>query len=373
MMIIREDVYQWNIRGVAECSLRRSKMRKNGMYKKAITTATMMLTGFIALVGPRMTVSAHTIIANIQGTVSKGTTSDTLYLYSPSSGNYTIKIDSDTDTSKCRLLVPGKAVTVAIYRGDDAVLHAENIVGGKANNSVTVDANRTTVSGVVKDNSTEEMIYLDTTGGEMQIKIDPTTDFTGTKLMVAGKTITVVCSRGSDAYMHAVSISDNSTTQSSTAAVSTSSTPENTIAVTGYPTESSTSNMLYLDTSGGVMSIKVDDTSDTNGGFMFIPGNKLTVYVYRGSDAYMHAAKIVGTRSSSTVSGASTTTFTGNVYSDSTDSTMYLGTSGGTMHIKLDAGTTVIGAKGIVKGRTVTVAASVGSDGYWHAVTVTAK
>ncbi len=340
-------------------------------FKRMAAYAAALVAGLVIAFTPKTDVHADPAVVNLQGTIAKGTTSELLYLSVDSQGTFTLKIDAGTDTSRCRLLVPGKVVTVAAYRGDDAYMHAQSIVSGKSTSSVTVDSNRTTVSGKVKDSSTEEIIYLDTTGGEMIIKIDPTTDFSGSRFIVAGKTVSIVVSRGSDAYMHAVSISDNGSTSGS--ASSYTSTPAGTTAVSGTPTDKSAGNILYLDTSGGTMYIVIDEGADTSGGFILTPSNKLTAYVYRGSDACMHASKLVGTRSSGASVSGSTSSFTGTVDGNSTEEMMYLSTSGGTMKIKLDQNTTLSGAKGVTKGRAVTVSAAIGSDEYWHAVTVIAR
>lgn len=348
--------------------------REGGARKMAMMAVVF---GVAAALIPGGHVNARTLLATVQGTVSKGTTSDTLKLYSSSSGNYVIKIDNDTDTSRCKMLIPGKAVTVGIYRGDDANLHADSIVSGKVNANVSIDSNRSTVTGKVMEATTEDMLYLDTSSGEMHIKLDTTTDYSGVKIMTVGKEIAVVTSRGSDAYMHAISIADNSGTGSSsgtsTSSTSSSSAPANTTEVKGTPTDKSTSNVLYLNTDGGVMYLVIDSDTDTSGGFMFTPGNKVTAYVYRGSDANMHAAKVVGTRSSGATVGSTTTTFSGSVESNSNEGMLYLNTSGGTMKFKLDSTTSLNNAKGLTKGKIVTVSGSVGSDEYWHAVTITTK
>ncbi len=339
-------------------------------FKRVALLGISIAAGAVIAFAPKTFAFAETNVTSVQGTVYKGTTADVLYLNS-NQGIFTVKIDASTDTSKCRLLVPGKAVTVAMYRGDDATMHAQSIVSGKSNSQVSVDSNRSTVSGTVKDTSTEEVLYLDTTGGEMIIKIDPTTDFSGIRFLVAGKKVSVVVSRGSDAYMHAISISD--TNSSGSTYTASTAAPVNTTAVSGTPTDKSSGNILYLETSGGTMYLIVDEGADTTNGFMFTPGNKLTAYVYRGSDAVMHASKITGTRSSGASISGSTTTFQGTVGTDSKEDMLYLVTSGGTMKIKLDTTTVLSGAKGLNKGRTVSVSAAIGSDEYWHAVSITAK
>ena len=284
-------------------------MRTKNMIKNMIITATLITAGIAAAFIPVGKAEARNIYAFVQGTVCKGTTDDTLKLYSSSSGNYEIKIDSNTDKSKCSSLAAGKAVTVAIYKGSDSKYYADTIVSGRVDTLITSNINDTSTT----------------------------------------------------------------TTTSTTSSTETSSVPSNTIEVTGTPTDKSTGSVLYLDTKDGVMYLVVDSTADTSNGFMFTPGNKLTAYVYRGSDANMHVAKVTGKRSSGATVGSNTASFSGTVESKSTEECLYLNTSGGVMAFKLDSSTSLSGAKGLVKGKTATVTGAVGSDNSWHAVSISVK
>ncbi len=87
----------------------------------------------------------------------------------------------------------------------------------------------------------------------------------------------------------------------------------------------------------------------------------------------MHAAKVTGTRASGATVSGSSSTFSGSVDGNSTEDMLLLVTSGGTMKIRLDQNTSLSGTKGLTKGKVVTVTASVGSDEYWHALSITAR
>ncbi len=78
---------------------------------------------------PGSTAYAREVVATVQGTVTQSSTDDTLRLFSLNSGSYEIKVDSDTDKSKCKELVPGKSVYVGVYIGSDSKLHADKITG----------------------------------------------------------------------------------------------------------------------------------------------------------------------------------------------------------------------------------------------------
>ena len=119
-----------------------------------------------------------------------------------------VVIDSGTDTSGGRVLMPGREVTVSFYRGSDAYLHASRIVGTKESVSpANVNtAAAVTVAGTVDGKSNENILYLNTVGGMMELKLDVLNSMNNCKVLVRGKQVSVSCAYGSDAYMHAVSI-----------------------------------------------------------------------------------------------------------------------------------------------------------------------
>ena len=347
---------------------------KNVMKKVAAMLLCIAVAG-VMTISYETDVSAATATATVTGTVASGTTADTLYLYNSSDGTYTIKLDAETNFEGCKVLTVGKKVTVGLYRGNDAYNHAATVTAVNKTSTTTVDQSASaTVTGKVKEKTTDEILYLDTSGGEMIIKLDSSTNLSGCRVIVPGANVAVSVARGTDAYMHALSITSGSTANTtSSATTGTAETPSGTVAITGTPEEKSTADVLYLKTKDGTYQLKVDANTDTSGGFIFTSANTLTAYIYRGSDAWMHAAKVVGTRNNGSGSGGSTTALSGTVESDSTESLLLLKTSDGVMKFKVDTTTSLQGAKGISKGMQVTVNGTVGSDRYWHAVTIATK
>ena len=71
------------------------------------------------------------------------------------------------------------------------------------------DGSKITVSGTVGGNTTENTLYLNTSGGEMQIKLDSATNFSRCPVLLLDKNIQVVAKVGSDEFYHAVEIIAN--------------------------------------------------------------------------------------------------------------------------------------------------------------------
>ncbi|SEQ35990.1 hypothetical protein [Butyrivibrio sp. TB] len=302
----------------------------------------------------------------VSGTVGIDTTSNYLYLNTPQ-GKMTIAIDPETDLSGCKMLLPDKEVTVECHRGADACLHASKIYETVA---VVDSSTSATVYGIVTSKTTEDVIFLSTTEGTMQIKVDSTTDFTGCQLVAIGKAVYIKVARGSDACLHAVTVSDGDPSNSvpDTIVVGGVEMPN----VRGTVTAETTTSLLYFSTSYGTMIVKYDSNTDFSGCLTLIPGQSIAVALYRGNDAYMHAAKVTNLGNSNyNDAGAYTTTasFTGTVSASSTLNTLYLVTSDGTMLIKLDA-TTALSGLPLIVGRTVTVTCGYGADAAWHAMSI---
>lgn len=118
-----------------------------------------------------------------------------------------IAIDNNTDSRNGIVLTPGNKLTVSVYRGSDAYMHAATIFASKDGSSVSVDTSSTsTVTGTVGSKSNENLLYLSTSYGEMELKLDSVSSVNNCKVLVSGKKVTVTCARGNDAYMHAISI-----------------------------------------------------------------------------------------------------------------------------------------------------------------------
>ncbi len=308
------------------------------------------------------------------GTVSDQTVAEKLYLATVG-GVVEIKIDSNTEMVNAKFLLPGNAVTANCYIGSDEYWHASKITGNTSAGKVSIDTDKkSTVKGSIAKGTTEELLYLVVDNGTMQIKIDESTNVDGIKCFIIGKTVEAEIARGTDAYMHALSITDLTTpvsSGSSTGAAASGS------GITGTVEKGTTTSLLYLNTSGGTMQIVLDLATDASASRVLLPGQSVTVNYYRGSDAWNHASKIVNNNSkaSAEVSLDANSKFTvnGTVTSESTESTLYLNTSGGVMQIRLDAATNFSKCPILLLDKNVQVVCERGSDEYNHAVEIIAK
>ena len=317
-------------------------MKKGGKRMAALLAAMMLLTAFLP--AGAMQIRAAEVIATVHGTILSGTTEDVLLL-STAQGKMEIKLDSNTDASACKVLLPGREIYVEVTHGSDAWLHAAKITSSTPAEASTIDySSSVTVTGKIGDKTREDILYLNTAQGEMQIKLDSTTNMNGVTVLVAGKEYQVTCARGSDAWLHAVSISDANTSKVTTEVVNGVSVT----TVTGKVTDQTKENLL-------------------------VPGRQVTVSFYRGSDAYQHASRIVGEKESASqvsVNTDSTAVVVGTVDGKSNENVLYLNTSGGMMELKLDALSSMSNCKVLVRGKQIVVSCAHGSDAYMHAVSI---
>lgn len=363
------------------CLIWRRKMRRGRMVKIVMSICLML--GMILFPVNQNKVQAAEVIATVQGTVMSGTTADLLKL-STEDGKMEIKLDSGTDTSACKILLPGTSISVSVSHGSDGYLHAVKISGDTKTPTISVDSSSTaTVTGTISEKTKDDVLYVNTVQGEMQIKLDTTTNMSGCSILVADKTYDIVCARGSDAYMHAISISDAASSSVTTETVDLSLTPAPTgsipsnvtvTSVTGTVGSKTKEDLLYLSTKEGEMQFVIDNSTDSRSGMFLIPGRSLTVTFYHGSDAYLHATNIAGIKTgtgSAKVDTSSLSEVTGTVNSKSTESMLYLDTIYGEMELKLDTVNSVSGLKVIVSGKKLNVSCARGDDAYMHAVEIT--
>ncbi|MDY5870734.1 MAG: hypothetical protein SPK58_10080 [Lachnospiraceae bacterium] len=356
-------------------------MRRGRMVKIVMSICLML--GMILFPVNQNKVQAAEVIATVQGTVMSGTTADLLKL-STEDGKMEIKLDSGTDTSACKILLPGTSISVSVSHGSDGYLHAVKISGDTKTPTISVDSSSTaTVTGTISEKTKDDVLYVNTVQGEMQIKLDTTTNMSGCSILVADKTYDIVCARGSDAYMHAISISDAASSSVTTETVDLSLTPAPTgsipsnvtvTSVTGTVGSKTKEDLLYLSTKEGEMQFVIDNSTDSRSGMFLIPGRSLTVTFYHGSDAYLHATNIAGIKTgtgSAKVDTSSLSEVTGTVNSKSTESMLYLDTIYGEMELKLDTVNSVSGLKVIVSGKKLNVSCARGDDAYMHAVEIT--
>lgn len=354
--------------------------RKN--FRRFLASAIALVIAVVTL--QTMPVMAESTIT-VKGTVSSDTTTSILFL-STSDGMMQIKLDSTTDVSSCKLLLPNKNVTVTCTYGSDAYWHSAQIVdnSGVTYSSTTTDSStQATVTGTIDSQSKDDVIFFSTTSGMMEIKVDSTTNLSGCGVLMVGKTVKISVVRGNDAYMHAVTIMDpsSSTGSSSSSGSSSLNTSMTSTTINGvsmavvHGTIKSDTNggTLYLDTTSGTMELALDLGTDVSECKALITGQLVSVACYRGVDAVMHAAKISdnSSYSSATVDTSSTASVTGTIQSNSEQNIVYLKTSTGVMEIKLDSDTDFSDCGVIINGSTVTMTVARGSDAYMHAVSVT--
>ncbi|MGN1151055.1 MAG: hypothetical protein ACI4SN_02725 [Lachnospiraceae bacterium] len=359
------------------------------MKKKSIYTIGMVLCLVLSMMLPVGCLTAHAaeVIATVQGKVLSGTTDELLKL-STSDGVMEIKLDSGTDTSECKILLPDYTISVSVSHGSDGYLHAVKISQKSQTLGVTVDNDSaSTVVGMISSKTNGDILYLNTSAGVMELKLDSTTDMSGCTVLVANKYYSVRCARGSDAYMHAVSISDTTkpanasdagTTSSSSAGLTPAPSDPSGVktasgSVTGTVGSKTTETLLYLKTNEGEMQFVIEGNTDTRSGMTLTKGSKLAVSFYHGSDGYLHAVSIVGVKSASlpvSLDTSSPATVTGTVNSKSTEEMLYLDTKYGLMELKMDAVQSVNDCKVLVSGKKLTVTCARGADAYMHVLTV---
>ena len=270
--------------------------------------------------------------------------------------------------------MPGNSITANCYVGTDEYWHATKLSGNSSAGKVSVDqSTKATVKGRIAKGTSEELLYLVVDNGTMQIKLDGDTDLSGCRFLIVGKTVSVSCARGSDAYMHALSISDvGGSTSSGGSSVGTASGN----SVTGTVEKGTTSSILFLETSGGTMQFVLDLATDASECRTLIPGQSVTVTFYRGSDAWNHSSKMVNNTakaSSETSLSSDRVTVTGRVTGETKENTLFLETDGGTMQIRLDASTNFSRCPVLLIDKKVEVTCAHGSDEYLHAVSIIAK
>ena len=346
--------------------------------KKSLSAAICLVLTFIlvAFMGLSVPAVAEAAESTFSGTVSDKTTSEIIYL-STSGGTMELKVDSNTSISGTKLVLPGMTISCSCYRGSDEYWHVSSISGSSQVGKVTLDSStKATVTGSIAKGTSEELLYLVVDNGTMQIKMDDDTDLSGVTMLIIGKKVKVVVERGSDAYMHAVSISDvTSSSSSTTTSTSTSASSGNT--VTGTVEKGTTASILYLSTSAGTMEFVLDLGTDASACRVLLPGQKITVSFYRGSDAWNHTSKLVNNSESAsattTLDSSTQATITGTVDDDTDEATLHLDTNGGVMEIRLDSDTNFSKCPVLLLNKNVTVVAQRGSDAYYHAVSITSN
>ncbi len=147
------------------------------------------------------------------------------------------------------------------------------------------------VSGKVTSDTTPDILFLSTSDGVMQFKIDSNADTSRGMVHTKDNKLTVYFYHGSDGYLHATGIVGEKESASDVTVDTSSAT-----TVTGQVMKKSTENILRLDTRYGEMELKMDKVEAGNDGKALVKDMWVSVTCARGSDAYMHALKISSLR-----------------------------------------------------------------------------
>ena len=328
----------------------------------------LMTTVFMAV--SKEAKAAGNIIATVDGTVASGTSSDILQL-NVSGQIYKIKLDSKTETTNCKILLPGNKVTVELCNGNDGYLHAAKITTTSTVTKADSALAKSSVTGKVLDGTTADVMKLETIFGTSNIKMDSATDFSNCNFFTIGSTVEVVVYKAKDGNLYAESVKNTAASYTNATVTNTSGT---TYDATGTVAKGSNANLILLDTEGGQMQIKIDANTNASAGRVLVPGLKITVSYYRGSDAYLHASAIKGNKSSSTATVDTLNKYSvgGSIGDKSTEDVIVLCTSSGDMKIKLDSSTTFSNNSVVLTaGTKVSVTCARGSDAYLHATSIT--
>lgn len=227
---------------------------------------------------------------DVTGTLNKNTKDNDLHLDTPQ-GEMIIRLDPSTEMGSCAFLVLNGKYRITCGRGSDAYLHAVKIADASsaANTSASVNGDNSAypfINGTVDSKTTNNMLYLSTTGGTMQFVIDNNANTLKGLMMTSGRSLTVYYYHGNDGYLHAVTTVG--ARSSSSASVNTAST----LTATGTVNGNSTENMLFLDTPQGQMEIKLDSVNAINGCRVLVTNQRISVTCASGPDAYLHAVTI---------------------------------------------------------------------------------
>ncbi len=329
----------------------------------------------------------------VSGTIGKGS-SDAVMNFETSGGTMKIKIDTTTNLSGVSCLYPGKQVTMIIARGQDAYMHAVSISnpytpapassaaapassGGITTGTFVSSSGSSagkevyTISGKIDDETTASIICLDTSGGMMKFKLDGDTDLTYGRALVTGRTIAVNWYRGDDAYNHISKVYSPTSEDRGGAPSLDSSTL---VKVTGNVDSRTNDGMLYLNTSGGVMMLKIDTSTVYGTCRYMVEGMALEVTIGRTpGDGYWHAINI-NLKSSSAPAAPSQSSsgnnsgymVNGRIDDETTESIICVETSGGLMKFKVDSDTDLTNCRALVTGRAVAINWYRGNDAYNH-------
>ncbi len=143
--------------------------------------------------------------------------------------------------------------------------------------------------------------------------------------------------------------------------------------VKGKVADGTTDEILKLETSEGVMQIKMDADLNIEDAPVLVKGKEVSVDWKYGSDSYLHTSCIRasgGTNWGATVDTTNQITVKGKVMEGSDPSILYLDCNGSKFNIRLDKSSNFPAFRLLYKDRTLNVTVAGASDGYLHAVNI---
>lgn len=376
--IILTDIYAGsdNQFHAADIQINTDNAKKTGSVE--VGTAVAKAAGSTAKsTGTTVTVQQKT--TRVSGVVDKSSTTDLLVLKN-SDGTMKITLDSTTDMSDGKVLIPGFSYKVDIYRGTGDYNHAAKVIDTSDNavgtNAGVDTAHTVTVSGTVASGTRQNKLLLNTTSGQMTIRIDTGTDTSACHVLKEGQKVTATVAGATDGYLHAVKLEDGS--DSTTAAKEGTMgdagmlTGQKTVTVTGTVMTDSTDDVMLLSSSGQTMKLRLDSGSKGTNLSAIVPGYSYSVSLYLGTDGYNHVASITNLAGEDAGTGknvntAKTLDVSGTVTEARCGYLKLKDAAGSVMTIRLDTTTDTSKCRILRTGRKIKVTCAYASDGYLHA------
>ncbi|MGN1023147.1 MAG: hypothetical protein ACI4OJ_06610 [Lachnospiraceae bacterium] len=326
------------------------------------------------------TVKVQEKTTRVSGVVDSATTTDLLVLKT-SDGVMKITLDTTTDMSDGKVLIPGGTYKVDIYRGDGDYNHAAKIIDTSDNTVGTnagVNTSKTiTYTGTVLAGTKQNKLLLKASdGSSLTIKIDSGTDTSACHVLKEGQKITATVAFASDAYLHAVSLVDNTekvvTVKEGSMGDTGMLTGQSTVTVQGTVQSDSTDDVMLLSVNGQTMKLRLDSGSKGTNLSAIVPGFSYSVSLYLGTDGYNHVATITNLAGNDAGTGSNvnkntTTSVTGTITDARCGYVKLKDSQGSVWTIRLDTTTDVSKCRILRTGRKIKASCALGTDGYWHA------
>jgi hypothetical protein len=326
------------------------------------------------------TVKVQQQTTRVSGVVDDATTTDLLVLKTKD-GTMKITLDASTDMSDGKVLIPGGTYKVDIYRGDGDYNHAAKIID-TSDNTVGTNAGVNTAktfsyTGTVVSGTKQNKLLLKTSDGStLTIKIDSGTDTSACHVLKVGQKVTATVAYASDAYLHAVRLTDNTkkavTVKEGSMGDAGMLTGQSTVTVQGTVMADSTDDVMLLSVNGQTMQLRLDSGSKGTNLSAIVPGFSYSVSLYLGTDGYNHVATITNLAGNDAGTGSNVnkntkTSVTGTITEARCGYVKLKDSQGSVWTIRLDTTTDTSACRILRTGRKIKASCALGTDGYWHA------